>query len=451
MTLPPSSPYGGENPHGDPDRAPDHGHDHGAPRPPAGGPFGPANGPVNGPVNGPADPGAPNLVNGSTVHGLFGRRGIRHPWEIPLLVVGIVVTLIGFALWVWATIYVIFAGISTAQSQIDKLDETGGLGSTIVQLYVLIGFLALILWLARAVMYAQPRAQGVRMSPTQFPQGYRMVAEAAKHHGLRRVPDAYVLLGNGQINAFAAGHGFRRYVVVYSDLFEVGNEVRDPEALRFIIGHEVGHIAAGHTAYFRLLFVTLMMNIPIIGPAFSRTQEYTADNYGYSFCPQGSAGTMAVLGAGKYLNADVNVNEVADRAVTERGLWLHIVNWGASHPILTWRAHALRHREKAGKIWFRPGFRFWPGSATAPMYRGPLPSAKVFSRHYPTPEAALGMLDAADAQRPRGLDNQFGRFPGVDYSSEPTMRAVQTAAPLLSRRLDVPAPPPMDGPNAPRA
>ena len=118
--------------------------------------------------------------------------------------------------------------------------------------------LPFLIWIARALMYAQLRVQSVRMSPTQFPEGYRMVAEAAYQFGLRRVPDAYVVLGNGVINAFAAGHGFRRFVAINSDLFEVGGAVRDPDALRFVIGHEVGHIAAGHVSYLRLVFTNLL-------------------------------------------------------------------------------------------------------------------------------------------------------------------------------------------------
>ena len=45
------------------------------------------------------------------------------------------------------------------------------------------------------------------------------------------------------------GHGFRRYVFIHSDLLEVGGAAREPDALRFVISHEVGHIAAGHTSY----------------------------------------------------------------------------------------------------------------------------------------------------------------------------------------------------------
>src|SRR5699024_4045757 len=127
--------------------------------------------------------------------------------------------------------------------------------------------------------------------------------------------------------AFASGHGFRRFVIIHSDMFEVGGRTRDPEALRFVIGHEVGHLAAGHISYFRLVFTYVLGMIPILGTAFSRSQEYTADNYGYAFAPAGAPGVMGVLSGGKYLNAEVNVNELADRAATDPSLFVHIVNW----------------------------------------------------------------------------------------------------------------------------
>ena len=209
-------------------------------------------------------------------------------------------------------------------------------------------------FIVRAIYYAQQRVRGVRITPTQFPEAYQMLAEAAEAAGLRRVPDAYVVLGNGTMNAFAAGHGFRRYICLYSDLFEIGGKSRDPEALRFIIGHEVGHIAAGHVGYFRLIFTMLFNQIPVLSSALSRSQEYTADNFGYRFCPEGAEGAVKVLAAGKYLNKQVNFDELADRAVTDRGLAVWYVNLLASHPVLTWRAHALRDRTQPGRLFWRP-------------------------------------------------------------------------------------------------
>ncbi len=156
------------------------------------------------------------------------------------------------------------------------------------QFVVLLVLGPLLIYIARAILYAQQRVRGIRMSPTQFPEGYQMVVEAARAAGLRRVPDAYVISGNGTLNAFAAGHGFRRYICVYSDMFEVGGKTRDPEALRYVIGHEVGHIAAGHVSYFRLLFTNSFMRLPVVGQALSRAQEYTADNFGYRLSPDGA-------------------------------------------------------------------------------------------------------------------------------------------------------------------
>ena len=186
---------------------------------------------------------------------------MRHPWEIPLLVVGSLITTGAYLLWLALVIMSVVNAIRGNGPTLLDLGE-GPLATFLYQLFAVIMLLPLILWIARAMMYADLRAQSVRMSPTQFPEGYRMVAEAAARQGLRRVPDAYVVSGGGTINAFASGHGFRRFVTVYSDLFEVGGAVRDPEALRFVIGHEVGHIAAGHTSYFRLLFTNLMMRVP---------------------------------------------------------------------------------------------------------------------------------------------------------------------------------------------
>ena len=41
-----------------------------------------------------------------------------------------------------------------------------------------------------------------------------MLAEAAEA-AVCAAPDAYAVLGNGTMNAFAAGHGFRRYICLY--------------------------------------------------------------------------------------------------------------------------------------------------------------------------------------------------------------------------------------------
>lgn len=264
-------------------------------------------------------------------HGHFhAHRPQRHPWEIGLLVLVIVSSVV---------VYLVALAVA--------------LSGKISMLWLSILLFPVLLYLGRGLMYGRQRANGVKMSPTQFPEGYWLVVEAAQRFGLSEVPDAYVVLGNGQINAFASGHGFRRYVCVYSDLFEIGGQARDPEALAFVIGHEVGHIAAGHASYWRQL-AQLAMKIPFLGSTLSRSMEYTADNYGYSFRPSGAARAIGVLSAGKYLLRSVSFDEMANRASTETGFFVWLANMMASHPVNTWRAAALRNRAAAGSLFFRP-------------------------------------------------------------------------------------------------
>ena len=377
-------------------------------------------------------PGDPNLVNGATVHGVMGQKAIRHPAELPLLWVGVGLTVIAYIAWWTLIVSTIVLQVTEGEATVASLWQYVGILPFFIQLAVILPLFPLLAWWLRAIMYARIRASAVRMSPTQFPEGYRMVVEAAQQFGLRRVPDAYVVMGNGVVNAFASGHGFRRFVVVHSDLFEIGGENRDPEALRFVIAHEVGHLAAGHVSYFRLVFTNVIRMIPILGPALSRSQEFTADNYGYAVIPSGAPGVMGLLSGGKYLNAEVNVNELADRAASDPSFFVHWVNWGSSHPVITWRAHALRDRSRPGALWIRP---------QGTQFTSTLPPGHVWSSRFPTPGDALAMLAEADARRPAGAGNQFGRFPGADYSDRPAMRALQTSAPLLSERTGYVIPP----------
>jgi Zn-dependent protease with chaperone function len=267
----------------------------------------------------------------------------RHTWEIPLLAVAVAVT---------ALAYTLILGLFLAGH------------------FPAYGLLILpapaVVYVVRGLTFANQRVNGVKMSPTQFPEGYRMVAEAAARFGMPQAPDAYVVLGNGQINAFAAGHALRRFVVVTSDMFEVGGAARDPDALAFVIGHEVGHIAAGHTSYWRLLGMYVGRQVPILGQALIRAQEYTADNHGYVNHPQGAPGAMTTLAAGKYLNRVVAFDELADRAAAEGGPFVWLANAFATHPVLTWRSWALRDRSRHGSLFLPPS---WRVSMAQPTFR----------------------------------------------------------------------------------
>ncbi|MFE3461077.1 M48 family metallopeptidase [Nocardiopsis aegyptia] len=253
-----------------------------------------------------------------------------HPWEVPLLVVCSVVNLVvvaAFAYAVWSVSGSPWwtAGASAA---------------------VPVG-----LWAARGLRYARQRAESVKISPTQFPEAYRMVASLSVGMGLSRVPEAYVRAGGEHWTARtdAGGHRLHRYLVLPNDLFEVGERLRDPDAVAFLIAHQLGHVAAGHTGFWRRLATLGAHLVPGLGAALSRTMEYTADNHAFTHCPQGVHAVRLYAG-GKHLYARVNMGEMADRARTDRGLSLLVYHLLSRRPSNTRRMAALRDRARRGRV-----------------------------------------------------------------------------------------------------
>lgn len=302
------------------------------------------------------------------------RRVVRHPREILTLVLAIIGSIL----------LVLIAGLEVAVA----IDE-----ERVPDAYALVLILApIVVWFARGQLWALQRLGGIKLTPEQFPEAYGMLVDASARSGLSYVPDAYVVLGNGVINAGASGHGFRRFVIIYSDLLEVGGAAREPEALRFIIGHEVGHIAAGHVSYWRILGIFASQWIPFVGSTLSRAQEYTADNYGLALCPEGARAAMTTLAGGKYLGRSVDADAMADRATTEPGFFVWVVNALASHPVLLWRMHALRDRRRPGRLLWRPKEPWlWQQRVDPSAYS--LPSMVGFTPTPPPPALPAGGAD----------------------------------------------------------
>jgi Zn-dependent protease with chaperone function len=362
------------------------------------------------------------------------RRYVRHPREILVLVLAIIASVLLLVL---------------AFDEIVAANDEGRAPDVYALALV---FAPVLVWFARGQLWAQQRLNGIKLTPEQFPEAYAMLVDAAARSGLSFVPDAYVVLGNGVINAAASGHGFRRFVFINSDLLEVGGAAREPEALRFVIAHEVGHIAAGHVSYWRILGTFASQWIPVVGSTLSRAQEYTADNYGHALAPQGARLAMATLAGGKYLNRSVDVDAMADRAVTEPGFFVWVTNASASHPVLLWRMHALRDRRRPGRLLWRPREPWLWGQA-------PLPgtySVPAMIGFQPTEPTAIG--SGADGRAVRddvaGLQPAWPpRTPSAPTTpttpTTPLPVATTLADPTAYRPDDLPSAPPLHDPTAP--
>src|SRR5690606_9698926 len=78
-----------------------------------------------------------------------------------------------------------------------------GLFFSIIFIFV-IPVLILLPLFAQAIMMANIRMNGVRITPGQFPEVYEIVQLQCVRMGFRVVPDVYVMESSGIINAFAS-------------------------------------------------------------------------------------------------------------------------------------------------------------------------------------------------------------------------------------------------------
>lgn len=175
----------------------------------------------------------------------------------------------------------------------------------------------------------------------------RLFQEAAAR--LRPGPLQAFVVPSRQLNAYTFGLDDPKVVVLYSSLLDV----MDADELRFIIGHEMGHIALGHTRLNSL--VGGLAGIPSSSLAsavlvtvflwWNRTCELSADR----------AGLLAVDNPDKAVSALIKL-VAGPTGKTRRGLELayqkidaeddtllgSLQETFASHPMLIRRINALR-------------------------------------------------------------------------------------------------------------
>jgi len=88
----------------------------------------------------------------------------------------------------------------------------------------------------------------VRVGQTQFRDIHDLLRDSAYILDMPEVPDMYIM-NDPQPNAMALGVD-KPFIVLTSGLVDM----LDPEELRFVVGHEVGHVFSGHALYRTMLY-----------------------------------------------------------------------------------------------------------------------------------------------------------------------------------------------------
>jgi Zn-dependent protease with chaperone function len=255
---------------------------------------------------------------------------LRHPAELPFFVFMVVLNVLIIVFIVEAAIALPFLP--------ERFQDSGW---AVAVRTALIGLLLLIpaLIVVRETQRASVRGTAVQLSPRQYTQLYATADEFAHRLGLRRRPQIYLSNGNGTLNAFAAQATGHDYVVLSNELCT--NLYHDnQDGLRFILGHELGHIRLHHVSLWYQIAVAYSQRIPLLGPALSRLREYSCDRNGAYLSPRGATG-LVLLASGRHTENVVDIDELVRQGTNLRGFWVGLSQLPRSHPFTVRRLERL--------------------------------------------------------------------------------------------------------------
>jgi Zn-dependent protease with chaperone function len=286
------------------------------------------------------------------------------------------------------------------------------LAVTIVGL--LYGALILVVFLmAHALFLAHVKGNGVRISERQLPDLYTRVKAAAEKLGMSEVPAVYVLQSGGVLNAFATKLLSRKFVIIHSSLVD---GCQDPRQLDFIIGHELGHLAAGHLQW--NAFLAPYRLVPLLGPAYSRAREYTCDRCGLTVAGdlEQSARGLVVLAAGGKQAGSVDLAAFEEQRLESGFFWMSVLELVSSHPYLCKRAAAIREFVHPGTV--RPVARnvfAYPLAPVLGVAAGPAAGAGAAM----VVALVVGILAATAIGGVRKFAEQAKATPGAAWQNDP--------------------------------
>lgn len=199
--------------------------------------------------------------------------------------------------------------------------------------------IALFFFVVHLSFIVHVRGNSVRIGADQFPALHQRIGDIARKIGMKKAPAAYLMQGGGALNAFATRFARSHMIVLLSDLLEACGD--NTAARDMIIGHELGHIHAGHL---RWRWITLPASIvPFLGAALSRAREYTCDRIGLVAAEnqEGALLGLTILAVGgKHAPSVHRPSFVAQRSDLNTG-WMRIGEWLSTHPPLARRIVAL--------------------------------------------------------------------------------------------------------------
>jgi Zn-dependent protease with chaperone function/type II secretory pathway pseudopilin PulG len=208
---------------------------------------------------------------------------------------------------------------------------------------------------AHSALIAHVKGQGVELSAEQFPDLYQHFRACCERLQISPQPEAYILNGDGGLNAFGTRFLGTQFVVLLADVVDAMDS--HPDGVRFYIGHELGHLRMKHLTGQLLRWPVLWL--PLVGAAYSRARESTCDRHGLacSSSPENATRALAALSAGVQRWKHLDVKAYVHQTRHTSGFWMAFHELTAGYPWLTKRAARIMNPTAA--LPGRPGLAYF--------------------------------------------------------------------------------------------
>jgi Zn-dependent protease with chaperone function len=221
---------------------------------------------------------------------------------------------------------VVLVGIVSLISALSSSAITSVATITVFIIYALL--IVLFVLFQKIYLIGYMKANGIEISANQFADVYAEYFKMVQDVNIKKAPKLFILQQGGALNAFAIRFSGNNYIAIYSDIFSLIHS--DLDAVRFILGHELGHVARKHMS--KRFWTCLSSIIPFLTAAYSRHCEYTCDQYGKIFSPNNYINGLLVIAAGKDLYKNVNIESYINDARKNYTASAKIIGIILSHP-----------------------------------------------------------------------------------------------------------------------
>jgi Zn-dependent protease with chaperone function len=204
--------------------------------------------------------------------------------------------------------------------------------------------------LGKGVLAGDLLGTAIKVGPNQYPRVHEIVKSCSETLGIP-MPQVFIQGRIDSINAMTMGTDKESVIVIHS----VTVDHLDDDELKFVIGHECGHIQNGHVVYLTTLRILTQVASMFLGwfvqPAlialqsWSRAAEITCDRAGLLCSGDEQVAQRAFLKlvtGSKKLYGELNVEQYLDQLREGREGLGRAAELTKSHPYIPKRIEALR-------------------------------------------------------------------------------------------------------------